>query len=522
MDFKDGATKAALSASLILSSCINPESPEAQDSVAIEFGTLYTTGTTIYFDPSEPIPEDDMLAELDPTDCAYTVPEYSETDGDTLLQELYVNTFGERSALSPNYNYDDTKNLREFLTEEYGLNFSFQSQDTTNEQTRSTTEAFKESGLETGYDKARAISATVDAIQLFHPNLIKALGLKEIVFTGPMYQEKEINGETIQVNQVGNYLSGGSTNYVKIRADIPNDDIAITIVHEIIHVIDAQVLCPEDTDEDPLFTYHHQFEYDPEIFLDPGVTISDRFLLPGPDRIFPNAYALTSVEEHRAEVAADMFFGRGLILEGDPDYESPLYFMQRELLRRLEITSPGIERTLLDQTLNARYIELILANRMPADTSELQQNIEANQNPDLKTTALAHIELILENEQEIEQLNGVVMEFRSPRTGQTRRAIENPLILRDSRGRITAIAWADESSHLNATYFDDALMYLRATQNPQSYSSNIGTLEAERLESNSNAITRLSVNGISPQVLRNTTTEELEEQYPVVLNPEDL
>lgn len=86
----------------------------------------------------------------------------------------------------------------------------------------------------------------------------------------------------------------------------------------------------------------------------------------GKERVFPNEYSATLVTEYFASIMEFTMEQRGLIMPGDADFESPLYYKQQMIVERIEHVLPGFTEFLQKQTVVLRH----------HPNSEIYNNIE--------------------------------------------------------------------------------------------------------------------------------------------------
>jgi hypothetical protein len=221
-----------------------------------------------------------------------------------------------------------------------------------------------------------------------------------------------------------------------------------TLLHEIEHLLAFKVICEGyDAVTDKEFSLIGSHEY---AGRDEIESIKDYLYRPNREREFASKYGGTVVEEDRAEIFLWTINDRGLILPGDPDYESPLRKKQELLVSRIEQLVPGFTTSLEELTRELRIV----------GRTELDRWLENPYESDQFGAISEILKSALDQQRPVEQLRGAVL-IISQENENEYKAIENPIVVRDEDGQIYAVAWADPLTGLEGGFFYKDLMSLR-------------------------------------------------------------
>jgi hypothetical protein len=310
--------------------------------------------------------------------------------------------------------------------------------------------------------EAASLIALAQASQYYSADVLRALNLSSISFVSNI--TKRPGAEAGLINRPGG-LYDDTLRTIFINVQIQGGkvaDLVELIQHEIWHVIEHRLLCnATDYAKDDAFSRYNTIDYQP-IKPDGTLQIDPKYTLPGKERVFVSPYGASAIYEDRATTIQWTLGERGLILEGDPDYDSPLAHKQAELVRRIEAISPGFTDFLMQRTLFFRAGldgHPTVPYPMGAHT-ELDEYLQTALYPGKFVPAEVTITNAITDHKSVRMLTHGIVEIKNPLTGSTR-VVKNPILLPGVDGSIAGVAWATDDSGLQAYAFDPNLMKLR-------------------------------------------------------------
>ncbi len=192
----------------------------------------------------------------------------------------------------------------------------------------------------------------IDALSHFSPDLIKKLGLTNLILADGLDDESRPleDGE----DYAGFYLPDINSVIVDLQSHsaITGSNMPSVLPHELSHAIDA-MLCEKEPESDEAFTRYNTRRYNDQT-ADERPMYDNTLVTPSVTRELVGLYGARNVLEDRAVVFTWTLMQRGMILEGDPDYGSPLYNKQLELVKRLDEVTPGFKDFIAAQTAKFR------------------------------------------------------------------------------------------------------------------------------------------------------------------------
>lgn len=351
----------------------------------------------------------------------------------------------------------------------------------------------------------RDLTAVLDVFKHFTPNTLRALDLNGLDFMGnisPKTNSEDDGSYTFVVGRYGatdNMINAANTT-MKSRAS--QDSMESIVEHELGHAIDQDLLCgPGDIEVDDAFTARNTMGYIPE--SDRRSFIEDKYLVPSTTREFANDYAAKSVLEDRASTLAWTLDERGLILEGDPDWGSPLQYKQKEIVRRMEDLMPGFTTQLALLTRSLRYY----------GNHELANNLQNEHFPGEFLTGQEVISRMIRKKIPVEVFHGVVQRKVVGGYGAEAEYFNDPIILRDAGGKVNAIVWQGDDARVRATYFDSQSMtFYGEDQMPVLYKGQAGAT----LDLWGHVPTNMTVDGQPVPIEHGAPSliQRMREQYP--------
>ena len=293
-------------------------------------------------------------------------------------------------------------------------------------------------------DKMRELAT---ALSYFSPELIKKIGLTEMALVNQITRTPGYDdGGSVVDAAAGVFIGDSNIIYVDIGSMWNIEDV---VVHEVIHAIDSKILCGDDMFIDDALTKYNTIPYTG--FGEELDKVDPLLAIPTADRMYFRTYGAANVAEDRATILEETIMRRGLILEGDPDWGSPLQLKQAELVRRLEGVTPGFGNYMLKRTIFLRN----------SSNNELNDFIP-NPYEDGELSSVSDIiENAYKNNLPVEQLRGVVLTESIPGGEGNSLIVENPIIIRDEGGEVRAVAWANEY-YFSAVFYDKYRMTFRA------------------------------------------------------------
>lgn len=322
---------------------------------------------------------------------------------------------------------------------------------------------------ETAKDDTATLNGIVRGLEQLTPVLVNALDVKEI-----RIKQEIINNGT---------PAGGTYSFADNAIAIQHSSRPTaerTTVHELQHAIDGVLLCPEsDRNVDIALS-----KYSDDTQLSPQ-SIAQEYYQPTESRLFSNAYGSSSPVEDRATQVEYLFYDRGIVQPQDPDYGAPFRTKQREILRRLEMLTPGITAYLQDRTPSLRV-----------KSSELEDAIEHPYKPGEFGSPLSILSHAFLNNIPVEQLRGTTAYITLP--NHRPQAIENPVIVRDADGIVKAIAWNDVQSKgfaVTTMYYDEHSIIFNS--DPNAY-SHFGLIESTAKDARGFLVEGLRIEGVTP------------------------
>lgn len=299
-----------------------------------------------------------------------------------------------------------------------------------------------------------SLSNLVEAVQVYSADVIKALNLKEIAFVDTIKKKPEFKDLEGLDEAGGLYDPDTNTIFIDVASykGLFFSDTTNIVVHELSHAIDAQLLCSaEDRRIDHAFTQYNTQEY--QGYDDEGHDIADKYIRPTPTREFVRGYGISNADEDRATIIEWTFNQRGLIQPGEPDYGSPLQKKQAELIRRLELLSPGTADFLKLKTIllrsNIGYHGVIKSEN---SDNELDEFMQSSLYPGELNSAADILEMAVKDGKPMEILVGGILEISNPYNDKPQ-LIANPILMRNEAGEINGVTWASKYS-FNAHYLD--------------------------------------------------------------------
>lgn len=305
--------------------------------------------------------------------------------------------------------------------------------------------AFNDSTEFTHYDALQAMQDYARTLQHFSPGLIRSLNLSEIAIVSHI---GSTNSENTELYTRGFYDDDKNTIFLSYSPEATAEDNWAVLAHELMHAIDFQLLCNEqDIEADFDFSQFNTIPYtrNPSILQE----MRDAYLVPNSRREFFDPYSATDPLEDRAVTLEYTITRRGLILEGDPDYLSPLYQKQHKLVSRLEEVNPGVTEYLTDLTMQLRR------NSLYTGEGELISFVENEHYPDEYMHAHDLIVRIAHDGLPVKVLTNGVVVYEDGNGGTT--LINNPVLLRGINGQVNLILW-NIDNNLYASFFDRHLM----------------------------------------------------------------
>ena len=298
------------------------------------------------------------------------------------------------------------------------------------------------------------------ALSVYSPEIIAALSLKNIVLTGGIVRTEGFDDEGNMVNN-----PAGIYNLMDaIIADV-NTPLELTMVHEFIHAIDHKLLCgPEDLYFDEAFTSHNSIEY--VGYTDDIYQQDHKYTSVGPEREFALPYGMSTILEDRATILEWTILNRGLIKEGDPDWDSPLRYKQQELVRRIDSMAPGFKDIIERRTFGLRQNQY----------GELAAHIPFPGQEEYYTTMTDIIYRSANENVPLTQLRGAVIAVQTDanESSPSWRIIENPVIVEGNDGHIIGYGSMDETGSTLLSGFYDVCSMLLLTDNPEAVEAHSG------------------------------------------------
>ncbi len=294
------------------------------------------------------------------------------------------------------------------------------------------------------------LQSLMEALQLFSPNLIRALDAPEIIYVKNISRKAEFNDNQDSLEIAGGMydLAEGKI-YVDMASAIDNStffsETTAVVVHELIHAIDAQLLCGStDVDVDLAIEQYNTINY--QGFRGFEETIEDKYILPSENRVFVNDYGATNVSEDRATILEWTLVDRGIIQPTDPDANSPLAQKQAELLSRLEDLCPGTIQFIEQRTdlLRSGVAHNYNYRGIDGVYNELDLYISSELFPDEQLSGHEILTRAKKLGLHLEILSNGVLEIDNPFNIESQH-VESPILIRNPGGEVTAVAWGNDT-----------------------------------------------------------------------------
>ncbi len=361
--------------------------------------------------------------------------------------------------------------------------------------------------------KQKAVTASLrgitTAFSMFSPEVVKGLELSEISFVKGIVKKPNYKDDH-QILDAAGGLYNGDENRIYIDVDQLGDglgtQISGLIVHEISHAIDARLLCSNnDVNIDTALTSFNTQKY--RGYNSEGHKVDAKYIKPAPTREFVDNYGITSPAEDRATILEWTFTQRGLILEGDRDWNSPLQHKQEEIVRRMDSMTPGVRKFLEEQT--------VMLRARPFN-NELDKSIESPLVPGEIMSAADIVKTAASMQGELEIFEGGILQIDDP-SAKLAVTIENPIIIRDPAGKLAAVAWGTDNPYdISAKFFDQHRMKLYTADKEPKLSKGVPviTVVEQNLRINSIDSHRRSITKVDQEALLAKT--------PNLVNPNTL
>ncbi len=384
-------------------------------------------------------PAVDSCAADNPTIAPFRVDEVINLDKSQLSGKRYGETLSDEDAAKYIADLDNEYGIKLMIpttpTEDAAYNFGSIHEDPGNELAA----------------RDAAIVSVIRGVSLYPPDLIKALKLKELTYVRGITKKPEYKGSGLLSEVLGLYDPSDNS----IRVDVEQfgktgglyGDTSAAVVHELSHAIDAQLLCGTDQyySDSEITKLNTQFY---KGYEDKPTPLPLKFTHPSAVREFANEYGASALAEDRATIVEWTFTQRGLIQEGDPDWDSPLAEKQRILVGRLEELIPGI----------TDYLKLLTAKLRNDYRFELAASVETSYFPDRFMSFTDMLEIAHNENVPVEMLTNGVLEFTT--YSGVKNFIVNPLLMRNTNGEIIGFVWAHDGQ-LNSEFYDPTKMNLR-------------------------------------------------------------
>lgn len=198
------------------------------------------------------------------------------------------------------------------------------------------------SDLSSAMDTAKVLSSVISQIMIYNPDILQRFGIDRIRLAN-IYQ-----------TFAGHYNPGDHEILFDFKDDkLQDEGIYKVMIHELAHAY-YDKFCNGIQHNDSEISNHNSIEY----VGCPGEcgdnNIPQELYQYGLRREFVNEYATSSVKEDFATIVAWSFVERGIIMPGDADYKSPLYYKQQIIIDRLEQMIPGSREFLAKLTILLR------------------------------------------------------------------------------------------------------------------------------------------------------------------------
>jgi hypothetical protein len=439
----------------------------------------------------QPPGQDDNLCTI----ADFNVGEFEESQ---LVAETQEDIFS--NYLKPMDGYLDQQSTLEIIDSidrEYGITVSFPEEPSEISIYQYETLAGDDEAMRSAV--TTNLQSLMEALQLFSPNLIRALDAPEIIYVKNITRKAEFNDHQDSVDIPGGMydLAEGKI-YVDMASAIDNStffsETSAVVVHELIHAIDAQLLCGStDIDVDLAIEQYNTINY--QGFRNGEETLEDKYILPSEYRVFVNDYGATNVSEDRATILEWTLVDRGIIQPTDPDAHSPLAQKQAELLSRLEDLCPGTIQFIEQRTdlLRSGVAHNYNYRGIDGVYNELDLYITSELFPDEQ---LSGHEILTRAEKlglHLEILSNGLLETVNP-FNMASQHVKSPILIRNPEGEITAVAWGNDtyifsenpeqsvdiSRQTEVHYFDQNRMTIRHDSEQPAIIT--GPLKAESVE----------------------------------------
>lgn len=297
----------------------------------------------------------------------------------------------------------------------------------------------------------RDLSDIIDVVNDYPPGMLAKLNVKTIRLA-----------DTHLSPLIGGHYNTASdeiqVEYNTKEPDHLSGSLRETIAHEVGHSVHDEWCGGFDSEDQELAGSIDFIGRLPESMSDEGQLaryekVTNKDYADGSRRIFPRAYAATSVQEYFACIVEFTIETRGLILPGDKDYNSPLYHNQRMIVDRAEKLFPGFN------DFATRMTQLLRTN----PKNEIYDDIE---HVNVTHTELDKIASPLVSEDPL-VLNGVFMDdnYAGPSySGRGGNLTIYPRVTRDLQG---LKVWVEDFEEKGASYTGGRYLNLNQTRGSQ-------------------------------------------------------